>query len=135
MVLHFEIIGDPIAQKRPRVTRFVTYSPQAREKGVFQLQIQSKAPPKPVEEALSVTMDFYFARPKSHFGSGKNADKLKASAPVNHTKAKDLDNIAKFYMDAMNKIIYKDDGQIVKLKLSKQYTDQQARTVINIISL
>lgn len=135
MELHFEIYGDPIAQQRPRVTRFVTYSPQAREKEVFQLQIQSKAPKIPSEDALNVAMTFFFKRPKSHYGTGRNSGKLKQSAPKWHTKAKDLDNIAKFYMDAMNKIIYKDDGQIVTLSLEKCYTKNQAKTLISLSSL
>ena len=33
---------------------------------------------------VSVTVDFYLPRPKSHYGTGRNAGALKPSAPAEH---------------------------------------------------
>lgn len=43
----------------------------------------------------------------------------------------DLDNYAKSVLDAMNEIVFKDDGQVVKLTLMKVYAD--AGTGTNVI--
>ena len=45
--------------------------------------------------------EFWFPRPKSHYGTGKNADKLKASAPTLHTGRVDLDKLVRLLGDAL----------------------------------
>ena len=35
-----------------------------------------------IDQAVEIEIIFMFARPKSHFGTGKNSRKLKPSAPV-----------------------------------------------------
>jgi len=135
-MLTFTILGDPIAQKRPRFVRGShAFSPQQKDKDDLRVIIQEKAPQKPILAPVGIKIAFYFPRPKSHFGTGKNSGKLKASAPRYHTGRKDLDNLYKFYTDAMNGIIYKDDGQIVHADLEKNWTDGTPKTLIEIIPL
>jgi Holliday junction resolvase RusA-like endonuclease len=80
------------------------------------------APDSPWEGPLSLRLAFYFPRPTSHFGTGKNADRLKASAPKHHTKRPDADNLAKLVKDAMNGVFYLDDAQVVRLRVKKEYS-------------
>ncbi|KKM59973.1 hypothetical protein LCGC14_1546520 [marine sediment metagenome] len=63
--------------------------------------------------ALRVTASFYFLRPKCHFGTGRNADKLKLSAPIHYTKTPDVDKLQRCLGDAMEGVLYRNDAQIV----------------------
>ena len=82
--------------------------------------------------ALEVNMTFAFKRPKSHYRTGKNSHLLKNSAPIFCTNRKDLDNIFKFYADAMNKIIYEDDSQIIRTCIHKKWTKEAPYVEIEI---
>ena len=70
-------------------------------------------------------------RPKSHYGTGKNAGKLKLNAPTLHTKKPDLDNLEKMVYDCLDHVSWKDDSQIVKSIAQKVYSDNP-RTEIKI---
>ena len=61
---------------------------------------------------VRLSLLFFFARPAGHYGTGRNARKLKPSAPkVCATKA-DLSKLERGVEDALSKIIYVDDRQI-----------------------
>ena len=73
---------------------------------------------------FNVTLNFFFARPKSHFGTGKNCKALKTTSPVQHTQKPDLDNLAKAVLDAITDLqIWKDDSQVWNCTVQKEYTD------------
>jgi len=59
-----------------------------------------------------VTMLFVFPRPKSHYGTGRNAGALKPGAPLYHTSKPDRDKLERAIHDAL-KIggVFKDDSQ------------------------
>jgi Holliday junction resolvase RusA-like endonuclease len=85
-----------------------------------------------LECPLDVSFEFFVSRPKCHFGSGKNASNLKASAP-NWPKSKpDLLKLARGVEDAMSGIIYKDDAQIVVENLYKSFTDEGRKPGVRI---
>ena len=46
---------------------------------------------------------------------------MKPTAPVAHSKKPDIDNLIKFYMDAMTGKFYVDDSQVHKIKAMKLY--------------
>ena len=75
---------------------------------------------EPLEGSLEVTLVFYFPRPKSHYGTGKNSEVLKPSAPVHHMQKPDVDNVCKSTLDAMNAVVYQDDKQVVRLRAQKE---------------
>lgn len=143
LVSTFYIAGEPIAKKRPRFVRVGkgvrTYSLQSTEEGrvLWEIIRQYGEGKAPLKGALRVDFDFIFSRPKSHYGTGRNANKLKASAPTFHVKKPDCDNLIKFYLDAMNEYIYKDDAQAVCGFSEKRYAtmDESAKTIIKIIQL
>lgn len=69
-----------------------------------------------------VAFDFVFSRPASHFGTGRNADKLKPSAPKWPTsKNGDRTNCLKSTEDALKGIVWRDDAQVVDGPVRKRY--------------
>lgn len=70
---------------------------------------------------------FYFARPKSHFGSGKNADVLKDSAPVEHGQTPDLDKLLRCLNDALTGVVFRDDSLVSHVVCRRLWTTGQER--------
>lgn len=71
--------------------------------------------------ACAVSFEFIVSRPGGHYGSGKNSDKLKLSAPAWATTKPDLLKLARGIEDAMTGVIYHDDSLIVQEVLRKDY--------------
>ncbi len=143
--MEFTVYGTPLAQKRHRHFsrgKFTqVYDPSKHDKTDFQkvlLQVKSENNlTKPLEGALSMKIVFSFERPKSHYRTGKYSGMVKESAPIEHTKKPDLDNLAKFVMDSMNKMIFNDDSQVSSLLLIKKYAEdgEEANTEIRLIEI
>ena len=80
-----------------------------------------------IDQAVEVEIIFMFARPKSHYGTGKNSRKLKPSAPVFVTsKGKgDLEKLERSTYDALSQSsggsVLKDDSLVVKNRNMKRY--------------
>lgn len=128
------IPGKPISKNRPRFARrgkfTTTYSDQATEAGKFFLICREQVTEK-LEGALEVWIDFYIPRPKSHYGTGKNENKLKSTAPKYPMGSRqDLDNLEKFAWDCLNGLAWNDDRQIVKSQSAKFWAERDAKTVI-----
>ncbi|MDD5328280.1 MAG: RusA family crossover junction endodeoxyribonuclease [Phycisphaerae bacterium] len=130
----FTVLGEPQALKRHRNVRrgkFIgQYDPSATDKKDFAAAVQQYAPPKLITEAVKIAIYAYFGRPKSHFRTGKYANKLKPNAPILHTTKPDFDNVAKFVADALNGIFWKDDSQIYKATVWKLYDHEKPRVEI-----
>jgi Holliday junction resolvase RusA-like endonuclease len=78
--------------------------------------------PIPRSVPLSVRITLFLKRPKNNFINGQpGPGRLKDPSAKYFDKPKggDLDNYAKFYLDAMNEVVYSDDQQVVNLKVSK----------------
>ena len=69
---------------------------------------------------------FYFARPKAHYGTGKNAQVLKPSAPKHHTKKPDTTKLLRAVEDALKGVIWHDDSQVIKQMTCKEYVCRYA---------
>jgi len=79
---------------------------------------------EPWLEPISVRARFYFHRPASHYGTGKNRKRLKPSAPImpcNRAQG-DVDKLARALLDAMTGVVFRDDSQVAELELSKRWT-------------
>jgi len=70
---------------------------------------------------VKLTIRFIFSRPKSHYGSGKNAEVLKKSAPQWHIKKPDLTKLVRCTEDALKGVIWLDDSQVVSQDVFKDY--------------
>jgi len=72
---------------------------------------------------------FIFPRPKHHFGTGRNAGEVKASAPGWKTSAPDLDKLVRALGDALTGVVFKDDAQIVGISVTKIWGQTPGVTV------
>ncbi len=135
--------GTPIAKKRPRFARSggsaITYDEQSELKNEMRFLVLNQIPPgyQPIGGAVCLTSTFFFERPKYHLGTGRNAGKVKPSAPYAHFVKPDVDNLLKFYMDVFNNLVYKDDCQVAFECSRKWYCEpgEGARTEIKIQEL
>lgn len=122
----FTVDGTPVAKGRPRfrkLGKFVsTYTP-AKTKD-FETTFAKEAVTAmrgegPLETPLALFLGFFMPIPKSLSKKDRN---LCISGDLKHIKKPDVDNLAKSVIDAMNGIVYKDDGQVVKLNATKEYS-------------
>lgn len=65
-------------------------------------------------EPVELTIRFYFARPQSHYGSGKNSGVLKGSAPRVHAQSPDLAKLIRCLEDALTGVVWRDDKQVCR---------------------
>lgn len=78
----------------------------------------------PITGAVYVEATFCYGRPASHFGTGRNRDRLKASAPTFKHTTPDLDKLARALGDALTQAgILRDDALIVSWSLAKRWAD------------
>jgi Holliday junction resolvase RusA-like endonuclease len=78
----------------------------------------------PLDCPLAVVAIFYQARPKAHFGGGRNAHLLKASAPRYPVSKPDTTKLFRAVEDALTGILWKDDCLIVAQQVRKKYCDE-----------
>ena len=117
----FYVPGEPKALKRHRSGKFGNYDPSKSDKADFLIVSRQHCPERPLIGPLYLYVDFYFQRPKSHYGTGKNAEKLKPTAPLYHIARPDADNLTKFVCDALNGVFWCDDAQIAQVQDTKKY--------------
>lgn len=83
---------------------------------------------------LVLKLTFYMVRPKNQYGSGRNSNVLKASAPAFPIGKPDVLKLARAVEDALSGVIYQDDAQIVHEVLGKRYGDRVG-VLIEILTL
>ncbi len=144
------IPGIPIAKARHRdgikYGKRIKYDPQQKEKQAtrkwinrYIQQVFETGTAVQVLEASDLTsaesftfdVTFYMPIAKSDTEAVKNA-KLWGFIP--HTQKPDASNLLKFYEDAANMLLYKDDSQLVHVSAKKKWSDQP-RTEITIMPI
>jgi len=90
----------------------------------------------PTDAAVLVECTFAFRRPRGHYGTGRNAGQLKASAPVYKTSAPDLDKLVRAVLDALTGVVFVDDKQVVDLgRTQKRFaTDPGVQIIVRELS-
>ena len=84
---------------------------------------------------VTLTVKCYMRRPNSDFKGSHISGSLKAVVSMVRPIPPDIDNLAKFVLDALNGLVYYDDSQVVKLvvwKLMDSEGDCSGRTVIKV---
>lgn len=71
-------------------------------------------------QPLSVSITAFYEVPKSY---SKKKKQEMLDGQLYPTKKPDIDNIAKCVLDALNKLAYRDDTQVVKLHMEKHYAE------------
>lgn len=121
----FVIRGKPCVQARHRHTnagKFIrVYDPSAKDKDEIAMVVQRNAPEKLLEGPLKLLIQAWFPIPDSWSKKKKTEAMVGIVRPTG--KRNDWDNVGKIYSDAMNGIIYHDDGQIVDGRIAKFYGD------------
>ena len=124
--MEFKVYFPPTSLKRHRHCKFGThtYDPSSKEKKEFVNKIANLIPPNPIEKPMKAKLFFYEKRPKSHYRTGKFSHLMKANSPKHNMSRRDLDNFIKFVLDALNKVLYLDDSQIIEIEAGKYYSDE-----------
>lgn len=76
---------------------------------------------EPLRGAISFSFSFVMPRPKHHYGSGRNAERLKPDAPHVHTIPPDVTKLIRSTEDALKGIAWLDDCQVVSQAAGKMY--------------
>jgi Holliday junction resolvase RusA-like endonuclease len=130
-LIHFE----PVSLKRHRHRLHGgTYDPSKKEKDDFIKSIEN-FPTEKMTKPIKCILNFYCKRPKNHYKTGKNANILKESSPKYNTNNKDLDNMVKFVLDALNDKLYADDRQIFEMTCSKMYSENNGYIYVKFIEI
>ncbi len=150
--IHFEVLGNPKAQKRHRDRGYGKgkYDPSESDKADFLALCRDNAPEKPIEGPVILRVVFWMPVPK---GATKRLrvdvedsdliydtyqDKVEALPRyvfngVAHTKARfDIDNQIKFIMDALAGVYWQNDGQ-VQIGWAYKIYSRKPRTEIEVI--
>lgn len=129
-MISFDLYGDPIPQKRARHSRvngrMMTFNPQKLEREQIQWQIKSQFKEEPFTIPLALDLIFLMPIPASSSATKK---KQMANGLIAHTKKPDLDNLCKFYLDAMNNLVFKDDSQVIEIRMKKIYSSTPGTTI------
>ena len=75
----------------------------------------------PLDGPLRLRAVFVFPRPATHFGTGRNAGRLKPSAPVYCRTRPDVDKLLRAIGDAITGVVFRDDARVVDVAAEKHY--------------
>ena len=133
--LMFRIKGVPGAQGSKMITRWGSMRESSQKVGPWRAavmwQTENEYQLPPIIDPVCVDITFFFARPKGHYGTGKNADKLKPSAPEHCTSSAhgDIDKLCRSTLDGLavrsGGNVLKDDSQVVGLTCRKRYASAE----------
>ena len=82
-----------------------------------------------LEGSIKAFIIAYYKIPKSYSKKRVQAIKDGLEKP---TKKPDADNIGKIILDSLNGVAYKDDSQIVELRIIKRYTEDDERVELEL---
>ena len=141
----FRVLGTPVPQGSVKAfgSRVVANNEQALgswRSDVAAVAYREKPADWDITAAVSLRCEFVFPRPLSHYGTGKNATKLKPSAPRYHVKTPDVDKlvrgVADSIGDAVARVLLNNDSQIVTLYAAKRYsTDDFLGAIITVTAI
>ena len=84
---------------------------------------------------LAVTADFFLTRPKSHYGTGRNANRLRDAAPAYPVGKPDGDKLLRSTLDGLTDGgVYRDDAQVVQVLGRKWWADADGPGALIVVS-
>ena len=133
--IEFFVHGHPVAQPRARATargkHAHVYNPPTADvwKALVAVAARPYLPEKPFTGPIWLTLEFAMRRPKSHYGTGRNENRLKPEAPRYHIAKPDRDNLEKAVCDALTDVgMWRDDCQVFGGPTSKGWANSLCRT-------
>jgi Holliday junction resolvase RusA-like endonuclease len=83
--------------------------------------------PEPLTGAVMLQLVITKARPPGHYR--RNGELLPRFADAWPASRPDVDKLARAVLDALTGVLYRDDGQVVTLDVTKRYGEQDGMTV------
>lgn len=122
--MRIEIPGKIQGKQRPRVTKKgITFTPHQTVSYENLIKYTYKKEKGPFFEGqIKLKITAYFEIPKS---KSKKEKELMLKNVIRPTKKPDADNIIKIVCDALNKIAYHDDSQVVSVIFEKFYAEEE----------
>lgn len=97
-------------------------------------QTEGALPVPDFEGPVRLDIAFGFRRPKSHYNAKGNlkGEMYANPAPTHYTSKPDLDKLIRAVGDALTGFAYEDDQQVVTVKATKVYAEQEPFTDITV---
>ena len=130
MSITFTVLGEPVGKARQRVTRFGTYTPEATTmyENLIKTEYRRQCRDHRFDDKQPLRMEIM-----AEYLIPATASKIKRAAmlrgEIRPMKKPDWDNVGKVVSDALNKLAYRDDTQIVDCTVRKFYSDRPKITV------
>ena len=135
--LSFIVKGKPQVQKRPKISfhnkksNVIYYDPSSLDKKNWKKNFSDVLLKNDVKipvfgsdpltnKGVHLSMEIFIVRPNNDFTIRKGMKLIKTN-PHLYPNVKDLDNMIKFYMDAMQDVAYTNDSVVTKLTCSKDF--------------
>ena len=130
-VIHLKFLGDPAPQGSKTVTRYGALREVSTKIQPWRASVQyacdQQYKGQSITDPVEMDVTFILPRPKGDYGTGRNATKLKPSAPTHHTKTPDLDKLLRGLLDPMTVKcggnVLSDDSVVVELNGRKRYAE------------
>ncbi len=91
---------------------------------VAALSARNRAAERIWDGPAAVTIRYFFARNKGDYGTGRNANTLKESAPTYPLTRADIDKLERTVFDALTGTILRDDKLVVDCTHSKRFVEE-----------
>ena len=122
----FTVMGNPVGKGRPRFGNGHAYTPErTRDYEELVAWEYKRQVNKFYDGAVAMLIYAYYPIPKS----AKDKAKM-LSGEIRPQVRPDSDNCGKIIADSLNGIAYKDDSQIVELRVYKYYADEPCVKVL-----
>ncbi len=136
-VIHLRFCGEPAPQGSKQVSRWGGLREVSTKIQPWRASIQyacaEQYKGEPISEPVALEVTFVLPRGKNHYGTGRNAEKLKGSAPKHHTKTPDLDKLLRGLLDPLTVKcggnVLMDDSCVVQLNSVKRYQKDASESV------
>jgi Holliday junction resolvase RusA-like endonuclease len=133
-MIEFVVYGTPVAQGNLTRNAHGAVYDKTKDHGPWRDSLVHKIREAMDDEGIvepevgSIRVDatFYFARPRSHYGSGRNASTIRPAAPgPYHRQKPDLDKLMRSLGDALTIArVIRDDCQIAEISTAKLWADR-----------
>ncbi len=125
MTITFTVLGEPVGKARQRVTKFGTYTPEktVMYENLIKTEYRRQCNDFRFEDKQPLCMDV-----RAEYLIPASASKTKRAAmakgEIRPVKRPDWDNVGKVVSDALNKLAYRDDSQIIECTVKKFYSER-----------
>lgn len=135
--MEFIVKGEPQGKARPRFSRRsgTVYTPAKTakyEKEIRQSFLGAGGKMIPAGSYVAVTVDAYFKIPKSYTKRKRLECEHNIIRP---DKKPDIDNVVKVVLDALNKVAYEDDKQVIGIGCRKWYSHSSGFLKVHILEV